>query len=145
MFVTNNQLSVFLVCVALGGALGVVFSVSSAIKFFVKFKGVTWVFDFFAFLIVGVLYALIANRLRFPNYRVYMTVGVFIGIFAYLKSFHILLAKSVKKIYNIIKSKVRKVRYDRRKNKKINSCVNGRSGAITSDTFNGDGLPTDLG
>lgn len=145
MFVTANQFSVFIACLSIGGTCGVFFSVSALLKNVVKNNKIAWVFDLVAFIFTSLIYGVSSYKLCFPNYRVYMTVGVLVGIFLYLKSFHILLAKTTKKIYNIMENKIAKVRNDRIKNKKVDSSGDGRCGASHSDTFNDYGLSTNIG
>lgn len=50
------------------------------------------------FIFVSVLFG-------FENLRLYMLIGCAAGSFIYLKSFHIIVAFCVRKVYNIIKSK----------------------------------------
>ena len=102
MFVSRGQFFVFIACVAFGGVCGILFSAAGALKFFVKNKIVKNLFDFITFLLVCFLYFIFAYKMRFPNFRFYMVLGVFLGIFMYIKSFHIILAKFVKKMYNVI-------------------------------------------
>ena len=114
MFVSANQIYVFLACVAFGGVVGVFFSVSSVFKHLIKIKWIKDLVEVIAFMLVAFLYLLYSYNMRFPNLRMYMIVGVLIGITAYLKSFHIMLAKFLKKAYNIIKRKKAIRRHDRR-------------------------------
>lgn len=145
MFVTANQFGVFVACFSIGGVCGALFSISALFKFVIKSVKLSWIFDVFAFILTSVIYVYTSHKLNFPNYRAYMTVGVFVGIFVYLKSFHILLAKSTKKIYNIIKTKIAKVRHDRIKDKKVDSGGDSRCGAFNRNTFDDNGLPTHIG
>jgi hypothetical protein len=74
-----------------------------------------------------------------------MPIGVLVGIFLYLKSFHLLLAKTAKIIYNItIKKLFLKVKNVRTKNKKTNSRGNGRRGNIDSASSVVNGIPTNI-
>ena len=135
MFVTANQFGVFVVCFSIGGVCGALFSISALFKFVIKSVKVSWIFDVFAFILTSVIYVYTSHKLNFPNYRAYMTVGVFVGIFVYLKSFHILLAKINKKAYNILKRKKVKTKDDRCKNKKVDSRYNG-GGSIVGGNAN---------
>ncbi len=101
MFVTASQIFVFIACVAFGGASGVILSISQLFKSFTRIWVLKVIFDFIAFLLISTLYILYANFMCFPNFRLYMAVGVLAGIFIYFKSFHILLAKLAKKLYTI--------------------------------------------
>lgn len=139
MFVTKNQFYVFVACFAFGACVGILFSFSSAIKFFIKNRILRMVPDVITFNLVGIIYSFYALNMCFSNVRVYMVVGVFIGIIAYLKSFHILLAKCAKKFYNIIVKitlkrleKRKRIKDERIKVKKNNSRNNRRGSNATS-------------
>ncbi len=114
MFVSSGQFYVFIACVAFGGGVGVIFSISSLIKVKISNVIIRVVPDFIAFLIISVLYVLYAHKLYFPNFRLYMPIGVIVGIIIYFKSFHILLANCVKKLYNLNIKKIRNKRKDGR-------------------------------
>ena len=105
MFVTASQIYVFITCVALGGVFGALLSISCSIKNFIKNICLKAIPDFVVFVLCDVIYAFVSYNMKFPNVRIYMFLGIFVGIITYLKSFHILLAKIIKKIYNIIKRK----------------------------------------
>ena len=118
MFVSNGQFYVFIACVCFGGIGGVFFSISNLFKSLTKKYTLKIIFDIIAFCLLSFLYVLFSHTLSFPSFRAYMVLGVFVGIFIYLKSFHIILAKILKKIYNIIDKKIlrkNKSKHDRRK------------------------------
>ena len=110
MFVSKGQIFVFIACVAFGGVSGIVFSFFSVLNFIIKNKIVKHLFDFLAFLIVCFAYVIFAYKMHFPNFRLYMIAGVFAGIYIYIKSFHIILAKFAKKLYNITILKREKIK-----------------------------------
>ena len=132
MFVTANQFYVFVACFSFGGAFGVVFNVSNIIK--KPFNKISPIFDVLSFIFMGILFRIYSNLLQFPNFRAYMVVGVVLGVVAYKKSFYIILAKCLQKIYNKIEykyvilkeKKKRKKTNDGTKVQKGNSRVNGR-------------------
>ena len=132
MFVSSNQIYVFLACLTFGYLSGVVFSVVNCIKFFIKNKWIRALFDFCAFMFVVFTYFAYSFNMNFPNFRIYMALGVFVGIVFYFKSFHIILAKIGKKFYNNIKVKKVKTKDERIKSKKANRCVNGGCCAVSS-------------
>ncbi len=101
MFVTASQFYVFVACVGFGGACGILFTISAIIKTKINNLILRIIPDLVAFLITAMLYCFYAFILCFPNFRIYMTVGVLLGILIYFKSFHILLANLLKKLYNI--------------------------------------------
>ena len=144
MFVTANQFYVFIACLSFGSIVGVIFSFVELIKYLVKKTVVIKVLiDFFAFVIVLGLYIIYSFNMHFPSFRLYMVLGVFLGIFAYKKSFHIILAKFLKKIYNIIKPKIKKLkvkRHDRRKSKKNDSGNDSGGSASARDIARNHGV-----
>ncbi|MBE7083594.1 MAG: hypothetical protein E7373_03210 [Clostridiales bacterium] len=152
MFVTANQIYVFIACVAFGSVSGIFYSLSSAFKFFIKNKVIKIVFDIFASIVVSFLYVIFSVLIKFPNVRIYMLVGVFVGLILYFKSFHILLAKCAKKIYNIIykyyKAKISNGKKQksiiRRKNKKVGRCRNGRGSVACRNITVRDDLSTHI-
>ena len=133
MFVSSGQFYVFLACFSFGAASGILLSISSAIKYFVKNKIIKIILDAVFLAPIGILFSLYSLKLNFPSLRGYMTIAIFIGMLAYLKSFHIILAKCAKNIYNrIIEKKVNskdgktKVKLNRRKGKKTRRGRHGR-------------------
>ena len=150
MFVTRSQIFVFIACFAFGGLSAIFLSLSAGIKFFLKNKVLKIVVDVIFCLPMCVMYPLFAHKLFFPNFRIYMMIGVFLGVLAYLKSFHILLAKFTKKIYNIIKEKKVKGKdgakeaNKRRKSKKVGHCWHSRCGASNSNFDNRNDISTNF-
>ncbi len=147
MFVTQNQFFVFIACIAFGSVAGIIFSVFSCVKFFIKNRWLSAIPDIIAFIVVGLLYSVYYFALKFPNLRVYMPIGVFIGITMYFKTFHILLAKYVKKFYNILYIKfrlIKKAKDDRNKVKKVNSCHNGRCSSPSRNFANDNGVSVNI-
>ena len=105
-----DQFYIFVSCVAIGGFCGLFFSLSRAIKYVFgvkigRYLGI--LFDICAFVLTTLTYVRLSYVLNFPNFRFYMAFGVIIGLVAYLKSFHFILAKIGKKIYNIITDKIK--------------------------------------
>ncbi len=128
MFVTKNQIFIFITCIAFGVVGGAILSLFSFVKIKLKNSIVIFVVDLFSFIVITFLYVLFSLRMEFTDFRLYMTIGVFVGIAGYLKSFHIIVAKCLKKIYNIIEKRYRKVKNDRIKSKKTNCCGDGGGG-----------------
>ena len=76
-----------------------------------------------------------------------MPIGVFIGVIAYTKSLHILLAKLLKKFYNICKQKIKKLKgkeNDRNKSKKDDNSNDGGGSASTRNLAIHYGLSNDF-
>lgn len=102
MFVAKNQIYVFIACVSFGLVLGLALSIASLVKHFIKIPIIKDLPIVFTWIVAGVFFSIYSNQLNFPNFRFYMIAGVFISLVLYYKSFHIILAKIVKKIYNRI-------------------------------------------
>ena len=94
MFVTKNQFSVFVACVAFGGMIGVFLSLFNLTKIKVRQKFIEAIIDVVGFVVVSITFSQYSFLLGFPSIRVYMIVGVLLGIYIYLKSLYILLAKN---------------------------------------------------
>ncbi len=110
MFVTLSQFYVFLSCLAFGGVSGSLFSITFLLKCKIDTKIIKAIIDVFCCVIITFLYLLYSFYMKFPSLRLYMIVGVVFGICLYIKSFHIILAKLCKKLYNILKkSKEKKI------------------------------------
>ena len=140
MFVTKNQFYVFIACVAFGAIGGVVFSFFTPLKLSVKSQAIRILLDATAFIVFTGGYVFYSFTLNFPSIRAYNILGVLLGLVLYLKSFGIILAKSVKKLYNILRKKLTKVKNDGRKDQKTNSRRNGRRSSTRSDIVNGNGI-----
>ena len=115
MFVTATQFYVFIACVAYGVISGIILSLSNIIKF--KFRSILlWIIaDVFAIVLISTGYVYYSFRLSFPNFRAYMFFGVILGWLLFYKSFYLILAKSVKNIYNIYVRKKGKKQDERKR------------------------------
>ena len=140
MFVTANQIYVFLACVSFGGCTGVLFTASYFIKYAIKRTYLKFIPDVISFVAVGILYVFYSYYACFSNLRIYMLFGIIVGIILYFKSFHIILAKILKKTYNILKRKKVKTNDDGIENKKADSCDNGGCGIVSNGTGVGNAL-----
>jgi len=144
VFVSFNQFYVVIACFAFGAVSGVFFSLALPVRKFIKNKYVNAMLDFGIFVAISVLYIIYQYALSFPSFRAYMLFGVFLGLVCYLKSFHIILAKALKKLYNrCIKKKKVKIN-DRRKKEKANSLVNRRGSAFNGDTSVRANIPVSI-
>ena len=108
MFVTKHQFYVFIACISFGGISGLMFSATQTLKYYIKNKLIKVVLDVFVFIALAGGYVLYSHVLKFPNTRIYMLAGVFLGIVLYFKSFHIILAKYLKKLYNIVSKNIKR-------------------------------------
>ena len=101
------QLYVFIACVGFGGVSGILFSVSRLIYSATGNRIVKAITDIAVCIICTAAYLLYSYALKFPSFRAYMPVGVFTGIAAYMKSFHITVANLLQMTYNKIKAKIK--------------------------------------
>ena len=115
MFVTQNQFYVFLACIAFGAIGGTLFSLFRLLSLAVNIKVIKVVFDALFFIIFAFGMVIYSFYLNLPSIRAYMIIGNFLGLFLYIKSFHIILAKALKMAYNNIKRKRSKAKDDRDK------------------------------
>ncbi len=129
IFAVENQIFVIICCVAIGVVSGIFFSLSLFFKQFFKSRLASILCDVVAFIFSSILYIVISVSAGFPSTRAYMVFGYFVGLVLYFKSFNLMLAKSAKKLYNIIKKKTREIRYARIKSKTNNNSHNRRSSA----------------
>ncbi len=144
MLVTKNQFYVFIACIAFGAVSGLVFGGLAIFKIALKNKILRFLLDIVGGIIVGGLFVYYAFKMNFPTLRVYMFVGVLLGLIGYFKSFNILLAKSIEKIYNICKLKKVKKRNDRIKVQKTNRRRNRRRGYINDNIDIRDGVSVSI-
>lgn len=114
MFVTANQIFIFLVCIYAGLLSGVIYDIFFFIKKFCGGQIFDIVLDVLFFVIFAVIYIFISFIFEFPVFRLYMFLAAQLGLLMYIKSFHILFANVAKKIYNKFKG-VRRAKHGRRK------------------------------
>ena len=146
MFVSYGQIFVFLACVTIGCTSGIFLSFSQCLKRLITNRAVGVLLDITAFIAVTITYLFLSFSWGFPSVRAYMIVGVIVGLWGYMKSFHIILAKFTKKFYNIIIKKLTKgkgTKDDRSKSKKVDSGLNGRGSVAFIYSSNDNGLSND--
>lgn len=142
MFVTQNQFYVFTACLLFGGVFGPIFSLS----FFVKKISCTILkifFDIAAFIVFSAIYVVYAYILNFPDFRPYMAIGAVTGVFLYMKSWHIIVAKPIKMLYNIQYSKQKnrkEEKHDGIQVKKAYNFAHGRGGSASGFSSDVDDL-----
>jgi len=103
MFVTANQIFIFLVCIYSGLISGVIYDVLYLVKLVAGGKWTNIILDIVFFIIFSLIYIFVSFIFHFPVFRLYMFLGTQLGLFMYIKSFHILIANGAKKIYNKLK------------------------------------------
>lgn len=147
MFITKNQFYIATACIAFGFVFAIILGIFSVVKFFIKDRIIKAILDVVLFVIMAVMFRVYAFMLNFPNVRLYMFLCVFIGILAYFKSLHILLAKNMKKFYNILRInfiKLKKAKDERIKVKKVDSCNNGRGSIVSGNIVVDNGISTNI-
>ena len=144
MFVANNQFYVFIACVSIGTLFGVFYSPIVMIKEKVCKITVSISLDIIYFFLLSICFLFCSYFLKFPSLRGYMLVGIFLGIYLYFKSFHYMLAKVVKRVYNRYKKSFdsRKKLNDRRKNQEVNYIDNGGGSVASLRAFSGHDIST---
>jgi hypothetical protein len=103
MFVTANQIFIFLVCIYSGLLSGVIYDVLYILKLATGGKWTNIILDILFFIIFAGIYIFVSFMFEFPVFRLYMFFATQLGLFMYIKSFHILIANGAKKIYNKLK------------------------------------------
>ncbi len=114
MFVTSNQFYVLCACLSFGVLSGVFYQIIIFIKSKLN-KIIKIVVDVVIFLLFAFLFIIYAYFFKFPNFRIYMPLCVFLGMYLSSKSFGIILAKIIDWVYNIIRKKFKgKLKDDRK-------------------------------
>ena len=103
MFSSSGQFFILLACIGFGYVSGVIFTIVFSLKklFNNFFLGI--ILDFCLFFTSCFFFVLYANLLNFPSFRLFIAIGVFAGLIFYIESFHFILAKSCKIVYNKVK------------------------------------------
>ena len=113
MFVSSNQLYYFCACITFGVFFGIFYSIFKV--FSIKFPYKLFVFlDILIYLLFVIIFTIFAYAMKFPSFRIYMPFGVLLGKFLYSISFEIILAKLVKKGYNILNRKKDRISDERK-------------------------------
>lgn len=121
------QFKIFLACVSLGIASGLVYDVLYFLRCIVfgtdaaayKRAGriCLAVADALYFAVFAAAFVFMSVALEFYEFRLYMAAGCAVGAIIYIKSFHIIVAFFVKKVYNKTADRVKRLfmRKNRRK------------------------------
>ena len=104
------QIFIFITCCVCGILSGIVYDVLYIARccvcgihkqaYTVKDKIFTAVCDVVYCLIFAAAFVFVSVMFEFEGLRLYMFIGCLLGALLYLKSFHIIVAFSVKKVYN---------------------------------------------
>ena len=111
MFVTKGQFFVFLACISIGCVCGLIYSLFDLFKKLINKKIFCIIFDVCFFVCSCVIYIYFQWILDFPSIKLYMIFSVFLGMFLYYKSFYIILANIIKKLYNKISKILKKITF----------------------------------
>ncbi len=109
------QVYIFIVCIFAGIISGVVYDVLYIVRcalcgvnksaYTVKDKIFLAICDLLYCLIFAAAFIFISVLFDFGDFRLFMFIGCALGALIYLKSFHVIVAFFVNKVYNIITAK----------------------------------------
>lgn len=112
------RIFIFISCLSLGILSGVVYDILYLIRcsvcgvyfksYTLKDKIFTAICDMIYFAILSCAYIFLSAVFEFEQTRFYMLLGCGIGIILYLKSFHIIVAFFIKKVYNSLNARKRR-------------------------------------
>lgn len=100
---------IFLICLCCGVVSGVFYDVLYVARSLIFLRArrlsaaktvAAAVCDLLAFAALAALYVLASVLFNFPNARFYMFLACFCGILLYIKSFHLMVAFLINKVYN---------------------------------------------
>jgi uncharacterized membrane protein len=112
----QNQIFVFLVCVACGIGGGFVYDVIYCARYPFRKSWVRITTDVIFCLFFAALYLFVSVMMELPGLRFYSFVGCVLGLFLYLKSFHKIVAFFMEKVYNkLVKSRKEKPKCQQKK------------------------------
>lgn len=109
----KNQFTYFCLTVIIGFAWGLIYELFSVFRFVFgcdKNKTIGVALDVLFCITLALGYTLAAFLLRFPDFRIYMFVGIGLGFTLYLKSLHRIVAFFEKVCYNNVRKLINKVK-----------------------------------
>ena len=130
MFVSSNQFYYFFQSMFIGVVSALLYEPISCFKLVFRGKIVANILDVIFAFIPFFVYIDFSLRFCFPNFRLYMFLGVVLGFYLECKSFHKTLAKVFLVVYNKTISFIRRKNRDGRKETKANI---GRYGTISGN------------
>ena len=107
MFVTEHQFSYFLLLISFGILSGIGYDLLYLVTFFWKNKIVDNIRYIVFFTMLIWVYMQVSKNYDLPSVRLYMPLGVIVGVGLYLKSFHKLVAFFCNISYNFIYNKIK--------------------------------------
>ncbi|MBR2322624.1 MAG: spore cortex biosynthesis protein YabQ [Clostridia bacterium] len=144
MFQSLDQPRVFLACALIGVLSGVYYEPFALFKRFIKKAFVKHVINSVWLTSCSLIFITFGLTYEFPNFRLYMALGVGVGIYLYKLSFHKVIAIFTNKVYNITNKLVKKIKaYNERRKEKAN-ILGGFVGAynVNHDTRGNNNLST---
>lgn len=118
------QIYIFIICLFCGVVSGVLYDFLYIVRcslcgiqksaYTVKDKIFLIICDLLYCLVFATGFIFVSVIFNFDNLRLYMLLGCIIGAIIYLKSFHIIVAICVQKVYNIF-TNIKEQKVDRRK------------------------------
>ena len=113
MFISSNQFYYLCACITFGVFFGFFYSFYKLLFSKIQYK-IFIMLDVIIYLLFAFIFTAFAYLMEFPSFRIYMPFGVLFGKFLYSISFEIILAKLVKKGYNILKRKKERISDERK-------------------------------
>ena len=131
MFASANQLFYFLESAFIGVVIGLIFEVVNLLQTPIKSVVFRHIADFMLLPIICVLFFWGGEIFRFPDFRLYLFIGVAVGFLLERISFHKSLAKFYQIVYNKTISFIRRIIRDGRKKTKACRSRNGGGNSCT--------------
>lgn len=103
----REQIYYFLLAALFGVAGGLLYDCFSVPKKWLKARWFCWTSDVLFSLVFAAGYVALSVALRFPSLRFYHILGICLGFWLYLKSFHKSVAKFSKWVYNEYRKSVK--------------------------------------
>lgn len=96
----TDQLRIFLLCILIGAVCGVLYDVFFFLRQSYRKQWLRILCDVLFCLSFAFVYVLFSISFGFPPLRSYFVLGLTVGLFLYLKSFHKIVAFFSEKLYN---------------------------------------------
>ena len=102
MFLSLDQPRIFIICLLVGIISGVYYEIFSLVIRFIKQKWLIHAVKALWLVSCAPIYITFSLICEFPDFRGYMAVGVWLGLYLYKLSFHKVFAIFTNKVYNIV-------------------------------------------
>ncbi|MGN0812984.1 MAG: spore cortex biosynthesis protein YabQ [Candidatus Coproplasma sp.] len=121
------QAFILLTCILCGAASGILYDVLYIArtivcgvdkqKYTVKDKIFTFFCDLIYFAVFAATFVYVSVCFDFYELRLFMLIGLALGVLIYLKSLHLAIAYLIKKVYNILNKRIRRKRVSNERRK----------------------------